>query len=190
MMLFPHRIWDFSTTTSPGFPLPRHEGSGRSQLRRDKLASMFAPTFTDLTPADQPEVQALILAGLEEHWGTLDPTLNRDLDDMLMTYGHGQTILTRANGRVVATGTVVPRDQESAEIVRMSVWQSQRRTGLGRATVEQLCHRAKLMGFAKVQLETSTSWTDVVAFYQRCGFTITHTEVGQFGSDTWFERDL
>lgn len=151
---------------------------------------MLAPIFTKLTAADQPAVRALILAGLEEHWGPLDPTLNRDLDDMAITYGHGQTILARSENRVVATGTVLPLDQESAEIVRMSVCRSQRRTGLGRATVDELCHRAELMGFTQVRLETSTAWTGVVAFYQACGFSITHLEPGDFGSNTWFVRQL
>ncbi len=31
---------------------------------------------------DQEAVQSLILAGLAEHWGEIDPTLNPDLNDI------------------------------------------------------------------------------------------------------------
>jgi len=37
-------------------------------------------------------------------------------------------------------------------------------------------------------LETGTDWAEGVAFYQTCGFVITHLEDGEFGSNTWFER--
>ncbi len=41
-----------------------------------------------------------------------------------------------------------------------------------------------------VVLETSTAWTEAVAFYLAAGFTHTHDEDGTFGSDSWFRLDL
>ena len=38
------------------------------------------------TAADQDAVKDLVLAGLADHWGTLDPTLNPDLNDIAGHY--------------------------------------------------------------------------------------------------------
>lgn len=45
-------------------------------------------------------------------------------------------------------------------------------------------------GVSVVVLETTSTWTEVIDFYLRCGFEITHVAGGDFGSDTWFERRL
>ena len=83
---------------------------------------------------------------------------------------------------------MVPRGEGIAEIVRMSVALGARRRGLGRSIVEELVSTAAGWGASTVVLETSSSWVEVVDFYRSCGFEITHTEVGEFGEDTWFER--
>jgi putative acetyltransferase len=144
----------------------------------------------DFRPEFDDAVRALILRGLAEHWGTVDPTLNRDLVDMAATYSGGRTLVARDGDRVIGTGTVIPRDADSAEIVRMSVALEHRRTGLGRRLVEDLAEIARRWGMARVVLETSAHWTEVVQFYERCGFTATHYEDGEFGRDAWFEMRL
>ena len=132
--------------------------------------------FEDLTRDDLEEVRELVLAGLADHWGELDPALNPDLDDMLASYSNGRTVVARSDdGRIIATGTVIPRDDTAAEIVRMSVATHARRTGLGRALVEELVATANGWGVARVILETTSAWTDVMVFYLSCGFHITHT---------------
>jgi len=37
-------------------------------------------------PTDQEDAKALILAGLADHWGELDPTLNPDLNNIAESY--------------------------------------------------------------------------------------------------------
>lgn len=80
------------------------------------------------------------------------------------------------------------RDATTAEIVRMSARRDVRRTGLGAAIVEELVATTRSFGRDRVILETSSGWSEVIAFYVRCGFRITHVRDGEFGSDTWFER--
>ena len=142
------------------------------------------------TPADQQVVRALVLAGLAEHWGEVDPTLNPDLDDIASAYAHGCTLVTEVDGHVVGTGTVVPRDARTAELVRMSVAAERRGAGIGRHLVDALVARAAAWGNARVVLETTATWDDTVAFYRSCGFTVTHYDEGRFGRDAWFERVL
>ncbi len=145
---------------------------------------------SDFQPTDQAAVRWLILVGLGEHWGRIDETLNPGLDDIGATYGHGRTIVVRRGEDIVATGTVVPRDPSTAEILRMSVAADHRRYGLGRLVVEELLRTARGWGATAVVLETSTHWKEVVSFYRACGFAITHREAGSFGEDTWFRREL
>lgn len=144
----------------------------------------------ELRPELVDAVRSLILAGLEEHWGDIDPALNGDLDDLAATYAAGSMLVACDGERVVGTGTIVPRGGQSAEIVRMSVAPAYRRSGLGRRLVDELIERARSWGMDRVVLETSAHWTDVVEFYRRCGFTQTHLADGEFGPDAWFAMRL
>ncbi len=54
-------------------------------------------------PADQAEAKDLILTGLVEHWGTLDPTKNPDLNEIGVTYRGATFLVARLAGRMVAT---------------------------------------------------------------------------------------
>jgi ribosomal protein S18 acetylase RimI-like enzyme len=139
--------------------------------------------FSTLRPEDQGEVRELILAGLADHWGVLDPSKNPDLEDMAAAYPGGTTLVARMEGRIVATGTLVPRGEGNAEIVRMSVAADHRRMGLGSRVLGELLDRAKAEGFRRIVLETTSTWTEVIAFYTKAGFRITHNQ----GGDTYFE---
>ena len=66
----------------------------------------------------------------------------------------------------------------------MSVAIDHRRTGLGQRLTEALIETARGWGVDRVVLETSAGWTEVVRFYRRCGFTLTHYDDGEFGSGT------
>jgi GNAT superfamily N-acetyltransferase len=144
----------------------------------------------DLRADERDAVRSLILDGLEEHWGSVDPTLNRDLDDIAVTYAAGRVLVATVDGTVAGTGTVVRRDDATAEIVRMSVAADYRRAGLGRVLVADLVTTARSWSMSRVVLETSAHWKEAVEFYVRCGFTQTHFESGTFGSDAWFEMKL
>jgi putative acetyltransferase len=148
----------------------------------------ISPTITLHTfqPADQAAVKDLILTGLTEHWGTLDPTKNPDLDDIAITYA-GATFLVARNGdRIIGTGALVPRQNGEAEVVRMSVAADCRRQGVGRMILQELVCRARQAGCRRVVLETTGTWQEVIAFYLRFGFTITHYQSG----DVYFALDL
>ena len=144
----------------------------------------------ELCPSQHDAVRALVLDGLREHWGTLDPALNSDLDDLSRAYPGGTTLVACHRGDVVATGTLCRRDGNSAQIVRMSVAVYHRRTGVGQRLTEALIETARGWSVDRVVLETSAAWTEVVQFYTRCGFTLTHYDDGEFGSDAWFEMKL
>jgi GNAT superfamily N-acetyltransferase len=142
-------------------------------------------------PGDQTAVRALILDGLREHWGEIDPTLNPELDDIAASYGHGATLVAWSGAEIVGAGTVVPTaDPTVREIVRMSVAAERRGQGIGARILDELLRVAREAGARRVLLETTAAWTDVVAFYVSCGFAVTHQVEGDFGLDTYFALDL
>ena len=137
-------------------------------------------------PEDQCAVKALILAGLKEYWGTLDPTLNPDLDDIESTYADATVLVAREGVRIIGTGVLKPRDTDAGEIVRMSVARDCRRRGLGRRILDALITAGRERGYARIILETTQTWAGAIAFYQSAGFEITHHQDG----DVYFVLDL
>ncbi len=147
---------------------------------------MLSISLSPFTPADQRAVKTLILSGLADHWGTLDPAKNPDLNDIAETYKDACFLVAKQQGELVGCGALVPRTPDTAEIVRMSVATNARRQGLGRRILAALCEEARARGFRCVMLETTQTWSEVIAFYQSFGFRITHYKDG----DVYFELPL
>jgi len=137
-------------------------------------------------PQDQQEARRLILTGMEEHWGSIDETLNPDLNDIAASYAGAVFLVARMEERVVGTGALVPGPNGSAEVKRMSVAADLRRRGLGRIILTALIEQARSLGCRRVILETTSTWQEVIDFYLDYGFTVTHTCDG----DTYFALDL
>jgi putative acetyltransferase len=134
----------------------------------------------------QSEVKNLVLAGLVEHWGTLDPTKNPDLDDISRTYADGMFLVAWQNDQIIGTGALLPMSNDTAQIVRMSVAASMRRKGVGREILQKLCEQAKNDGYKRLVIETTDTWNEVIQFYTQFGFQITHYLDG----DVYFNLDL
>ena len=139
---------------------------------------------------DQEAVQSLILAGLAEHWGDIDPTLNPDLNDIGAYYENATFLVAWFNGRIIGSGALIPKSNQAVEIVRMSVSSEFRRHGIGKQILERLCQEAKEFGFQRIVLETNSTWSGVIAFYKRFGFRVTHHQDGHFGGEVHFALDL
>jgi len=137
-------------------------------------------------PRDQEQVQALILAGLAEHWGQLDPALNPDLQAIGQSHAQDYFLVADYQGRIVGTGALVRQTGDQAEIVRMTVAADLRRQGLGRRILEALCHEARRRGVRRLLLETTADWQEAISFYSRFGFQLTHYRDGDFGPEVHF----
>ena len=134
----------------------------------------------------QAEAKNLVLAGLAEHWGTLDPTKNQDLNDISTTYADGIFLVAWQNNQIVGTGALLPISNDTAEIVRMSVVANMRRKGIGKMILQKICERAKVDGYKRLVVETTETWNEVIEFYKQFGFQITHYLDG----DVYFALDL
>lgn len=137
----------------------------------------------DFARRDQVAVRDLILDGLRERWGEqFDAAYNADLYDITSSYIDmgGEVVVLEDKGNVVATGTLIRESDRRARIVRVSVAAAHRRSGVGRAVVEELVRRARRRGVRELVVLTDTPWVSAVALYRACGFE----EVGRDESDT------
>ncbi len=137
---------------------------------------------------DQQAVRALVLAGLGDHFGTIDPTMNPDLDDIWSSYvARGAEVLViEVGGEIVATGTLAVESPATGRLVRMSVAKSARGQGLGRLLVNRLLDTARERAMTRVLVETNHDWWDAIGLYRACGFQ----EIGVWSGDRHFALDL
>jgi len=143
-------------------------------------------TIVPFQRENQAAAKALILAGMQEHWGVLDESKNPDLDDIAAAYANGVFLVAWQNREIVGTGAFRPWSDDTVEIVRMSVKRENRRQGIGREILAALCRAAYRQGYKRAVLETTAHWQDVIAFYQAFGFEITHYASG----DVYFALNL
>ncbi|MCO5221034.1 MAG: GNAT family N-acetyltransferase [Thermomicrobiales bacterium] len=146
-------------------------------------------TIRDFEPRDQEVVRSLVLAGLGEHWGYIDETLNPDLDDIAAAYPADRARVLVAEdrqGQIVGCGCVVQEEGAIGRLVRMSVARAARGRGLGRRLVTELEAIAVAWGCTRLVCETTHDWTDAIALYRSAGFT----EVDVRDGDRHFEKQL
>ena len=139
-----------------------------------------------IEPKDVATARAVILNGMRERWGYLDPSKNPDLNDLLAAYAGSTFIVAERDGEIVGTGALVARGRDEAQVVRMSVAQSHRRMGVGSAVLAVLLETAQGCGCRRVILETAANWTDAREFYEHHGFQLSHYADG----DAYFFLNL
>jgi putative acetyltransferase len=125
------------------------------------------------TPTDQDKVKSLILDGLAEHFNTIDPRLNPDLNNIEESYlRQGSLFLVvEADQDLIGTGALIAESEDSGRIVRVSVAKSHRRLGIGRFITNSLINGAQNNHFGKILVETNEDWFEAIQLYQECGFT-------------------
>jgi GNAT superfamily N-acetyltransferase len=139
--------------------------------------------------ADQHAVRELIVAGLVEHWGESDDTLNPDLVDIATSYRDDIFVVAVAGDHIVACGACRVRGAVG-EIVRMSVHNKSRRRGIATVVLDALVDAARPRGVNELVLETQATWEGARAFYESYGFAFTHIAEGAFGPDAWYRLEL
>ncbi len=134
----------------------------------------------------QAAARALVLRGLADHWGELDPGRNPDLDDLAASFAEGCFLLAWDDDELVGTGGFRPLSGASVQIHRLSVAGSHRRRGIGSRLVDALLAEARARGVGHVVLETTETWHGVIAFWRRRGFRPVERRDG----DLWFRLEL
>lgn len=133
---------------------------------------METVAIRDFRPDDQAIVRDLVLAGLGDHFGQIDETMNPDLDDIDGTYvaTGGKVVVAEFAGAIVGAGTLIEEHPGVGRLVRMSVAKGQRGRGIGRGLVGHLLDEARRRGYGRVLVETTDDWQDAIGLYTACGF--------------------
>jgi GNAT superfamily N-acetyltransferase len=137
--------------------------------------------------AMQDQFRTLVLDGMAERWGSVDQSLNTDLDHIDAHYGKDGVLVALDGGLVVGTGILLLRAPEG-EIVRMSVQPACRRRGIARQILTELLQLASENGINRIVVETNAKWKEARNLYEVCGFNFTHTAPGDFGPESFYER--
>ena len=135
-----------------------------------------------LKTEDTAAVRRLLIDGLTERWGAYEPKYNPDIETFPESYSDSFVLVASREGEVVGTATLRPIGANRAEIVRMSVAASSRRTGIGSLILSHILRLAREQAVQEVSLETTSSWSSAVKLYERHGFIKTHEE----GNDSYF----
>jgi ribosomal protein S18 acetylase RimI-like enzyme len=123
---------------------------------------------------------------MKEHWGYIDPSKNPDLDHIAASYRNAIFVVAFRDDELVGTGALVAEEEGVGRVVRMTVARHFRRLGIGTMILRYLCEQAMVLGYTRVVLETTSSWTDAIDFYTAAGFKFTHRSEG----DTHFVLEL
>lgn len=133
----------------------------------------------------------LVLAGMQEHWGAVDPSANPDLDQIGKSYRDGIFAVALYRGELVATGSLLPLpdlpdEPPTGQIQRMTVTKELRRLGVASRMLEFLREEARRRGLRRIVLETSVRWNEATSFYRAHGFH----ELGIRDGDRYFAMEL
>lgn len=149
----------------------------------DKMSVRDEIQIRPFCAADQDAAKQLVLAGLGERWGWIDPTLNPDLNDIAANYAEGVFLVGYLGDTLVATGAltpeVTPEGVAALRVERMSVRADLRGQGIGRRMLDALLDHARVRQCPLIVLETTSTWADAVRFYARYGFDVVEERDGE-----------
>ena len=130
--------------------------------------------ITPVTKQFEEAARQLILTGLKERFGFLDPSYNLDLISIIQSYnGKGEVFLVGLhNNELLCTGALIKERSNVGRIQRMSVKQTYRRAGLAKLMIQALEIRAREEGYNQVVLETNNSWHSAIEFYKNRGYQL------------------
>ena len=105
-------------------------------------------------------------------------------------FGNRGIFLVAMDGeRLIGTGAVRRLDDETCEIKRMWLLEDYHGQGIGWRMMQELLAFARWVGYARVELNTSTQQERAIQFYLRVGFEFMETEE-ETGDIVFMERML
>jgi ribosomal protein S18 acetylase RimI-like enzyme len=123
-------------------------------------------------PADREAVWELHNVALDAAGARFPGPWDADFDDIEGIYlrSGGEFLVGTVDGRVVAMGALRPCDSRTVELKRMRVVPELQRSGLGQAILDRLEERARMLGFARIVLDTTPQQVAARRFYRKNGY--------------------
>ena len=82
----------------------------------------------------------------------------------------GHIFMAHQNGTAVGCAALIKMSDGGYELAKMTVYESMRGTGLGRALMEACIEKAKALGATRLYLETNSSLAPAIGLYRAVGF--------------------
>ncbi len=106
---------------------------------------------------------------MAEHEG-VDADL-ADIEGNYMARGGSFDVVVDAENKIVGTVGLYPLDQQTCELRKMYLIPACRGKGIGKKLLDRALDKARLQGFLRIVLETSSKLVEAIAMYERYGFT-------------------
>ena len=136
--------------------------------------------------SDHDAIWTLHVLGLEQFGANAGHgPWDDDLHDVRHAYleNRGEFLVGECGGRIVAMGALRLISPERAEIKRMRVHPEFQRRGFGRAILEALEARARVLGYTTLRLDTTVHQVPAQRLYLKSGFhEVGRTKLGGLDS--------
>lgn len=126
----------------------------------------------DFTPKYADEFKRLNVEWITRFWELEEADL-RALDNptqYIIDKG-GAILMALHKGTPVGSVALIPHDSLTLELAKMAVSPAVQGTGVGLTLGQSALERARLMGAARVYLETNTKLTPAISLYRKLGFS-------------------
>ncbi len=92
----------------------------------------------------------------------------------------GTCYTAHTDGKTVGVYVLLPTRPFTGELVNLAVREQYQGRGIGKTLVEHCIGSARASGHRILEVGTGNAGIMQMAFYQKCGFSITHIEPGLF----------
>ena len=131
----------------------------------------MAKQIVDFAPHHAPAFKALNEAWIAKHF-TVEPKDREMLDDpagKILAKG-GRIFMAEQDGEAVGCVAMIAMPDGGYEVAKMTVVETLRRSGLGRALMQACIDAAAAEGAPRLYLETNSSLSGAIALYSGMGF--------------------
>lgn len=129
-----------------------------------------------ITKKTQYMAKQVILEGLYEHFGFIDPTLNTDIHDPYPFFIEKDLpfYVGYFNQLIVCTGGLLELNKTTGQMVRISVLKDFRKMGFAQQMIAALEEQGRLKGYKKIMIETNEAWNAAISLYKKLGYEASH----------------